>query len=73
MQSGQRSSSDSLGCCSKLPDVRGPRRPRPYDIAGDGRFVIIKGAWANVGADPAPNLIVVQNWFEELKRLVPRN
>lgn len=40
-----------------------------YDAASDGqRFIVIKE-----GASPAwaSELIVVQNWFEELKRLVP--
>jgi serine/threonine-protein kinase len=46
---------------------------RPYDIAPDGRFLIIRSGQADVGVAPAPNLIVVQNWHEELKRLVPVN
>ena len=44
---------------------------RPYDIAPDGRFLIIRSGQAETGRGTAPNLIVVQNWFEELKRLVP--
>ena len=46
---------------------------RPYDITADGRFVIIRRDQADAGGGTAPNLIVVQNWFEELKRLVPVN
>ena len=47
---------------------------RPWDLAPDGRFVIIGSAQADAGASaPAPSLILVQNWFEELKRLVPTN
>jgi serine/threonine-protein kinase len=46
---------------------------RPYDIAPDGRFLIIRSGQADVDGGPASNLIVVQNWFEELKRLVPVN
>jgi hypothetical protein len=42
---------------------------RPYDIGRDGRFVIIRSAEADAGGAPPPSLIVVQNWFEELKRL----
>jgi len=44
-----------------------------YDVAKDGRFLMIKpkGDPASEGAPPT-NLIVVQHWFEELKRLVPR-
>ena len=44
-----------------------------YDVAKDGRFLMIKPK-----GDPAreeavtTNLNVVQHWFEELKRLVPR-
>ena len=47
---------------------------RPWDLAPDGRFVIIGSAQADAGRNaPAPSLILVQNWFEELKRLVPTN
>jgi len=46
---------------------------RPYDIAPDGRFLIIRSAEAETEGTPASNLILVQNWFEELKRLVPTN
>jgi len=44
---------------------------RPYDIAPDGRFFIIRSGQADAVGATASNLIVVQNWFEELKRLVP--
>ena len=47
--------------------------PRSYDIAPDGRFVIIRSAQAAAGGAAASTLIVVQNWTEELKRLVPTN
>jgi serine/threonine-protein kinase len=45
---------------------------RTYDIAPDGqRFLMIKeGDGSNQAAAP-PQVIVVQHWFEELKRLVP--
>jgi hypothetical protein len=43
-----------------------------YDIAKDGRFLMIKPVG---GATPegstAANVMVVEHWFEELKRLVP--
>jgi hypothetical protein len=42
------------------------RRPN-YDVGPDGRFLIIKDV---EGSD---QINVVQNWFEELKRLVPTN
>jgi Tol biopolymer transport system component len=46
---------------------------RPYDIARDGRFLIIGNGGAETGRPTEPSIIVVQNWFEELKRLVPVN
>jgi hypothetical protein len=45
----------------------------PYDITPDGRFLIIRSAEADVDVSEAQNLAVVQNWTEELKRLVPLN
>ena len=43
---------------------------RSYDISADGRcFLAIKAASQQTGAPS--NLVVVQNWFEELKRRVP--
>jgi Tol biopolymer transport system component len=46
---------------------------RAYDIAPDGRFVVIRSGQADAGGDTASNMIVIQNWHEELKRLVPTN
>ncbi len=46
---------------------------RPYDIAPDGRFVIIHSGQTEAAGDTASDMILVQNWFEELKRLVPMN
>ena len=45
---------------------------RPFDVAPDGRLILIK--WAT-GTDPssAATIVIVHNWFEELKRLVPTN
>ena len=43
---------------------------RPWDLTPDGqRFVIIKAD--PVSAQNSPEITVVLNWFEELKRLVP--
>jgi hypothetical protein len=42
-----------------------------YDVARDGRFLMIElpgGLGAN---SPAASIVVVQNWTEELKRRVP--
>ena len=42
-----------------------------YDVSLDGkRFLMIKNAEAQTDATP-PQIVVVQNWLEELKRLVP--
>ena len=47
-----------------------PNPGRTYDIAADGRFLMMKDAGAGGTAAPA-SIIVVQHWVEELKRLVP--
>ena len=39
-----------------------------YDVAKDGRFLMLKTA-----AGAHTSLVIVHNWFEELKRLVPRD
>ena len=39
-----------------------------YDVGKDGRFLMLKTA---AGADTS--LVIVHNWFAELKRLVPRD
>ena len=47
-------------------------RGRTYDVSPDGqRFLMIKEG--GVADEPAPSarLVLVQHWFEELKRLVP--
>jgi eukaryotic-like serine/threonine-protein kinase len=41
---------------------------QPYDVTDDGRFVVIRNDTSD-----APSIVVVQNWFEELKRLAPTN
>jgi serine/threonine-protein kinase len=43
---------------------------RPYDVTPDGRFMIIRRGPEESGGG-APDLKVVLNWFEELRRLVP--
>jgi len=45
----------------------GANFPRTYDVAADGRFLMLKEDQSSAPA----SLVVVQNWFEELKRLVP--
>lgn len=47
---------------------------RMYDVSRDGqRFLLLKGAEGAQQTAPPPQIIVVQNWLEELKRLVPVN
>ncbi len=48
-----------------------PSFPRPYDVSPDGqRFLMIRlGGLTEAGA--RPSIVLVQHWFEELKRLVP--
>ncbi len=47
---------------------------RSYDVAPDGqRFLMIKESGGAEGTSAPPSLILVQNWFEELRRLVPTN
>ncbi|HUF68694.1 MAG TPA: hypothetical protein VMM79_08545 [Longimicrobiales bacterium] len=41
-----------------------------YDVAPDGRFLAIRQRDATVDG-VRDRIIVVQNWFDELKRLVP--
>jgi hypothetical protein len=43
------------------------------DLAPDGRLIMISGGQDESVTRMLPTLILVQNWFEELKRLVPTN
>jgi Tol biopolymer transport system component len=45
--------------------------PDVFDVSADGRFLMIKDAGALDGALAQPEIVIVENWFEELKRLVP--
>jgi eukaryotic-like serine/threonine-protein kinase len=45
---------------------------RTYDVSRDGRkFLMIKEGGGVTQSGPPPSLVVVQNWSEELKHLVP--
>ena len=44
---------------------------RTYDLAPDGRFLMVKEAAMTTEADAELEIILVQHWFEELTRLVP--
>jgi dipeptidyl aminopeptidase/acylaminoacyl peptidase len=47
-------------------------QPPSYDVAWDGRFLMIKPIGGDTEVAPS-QIVVIQNWFEELKRLVPTN
>ena len=54
--------------------IAGGNLGRAYDISPDGqRFLMIKEGGGSDQAAAPPQLIVVQHWHEELKRLVPAN
>ena len=45
---------------------------RSYDVSPDGqRFLMIKEGAGGIETPAPPSMVVVQNWLEELKRLVP--
>jgi hypothetical protein len=53
--------------------VTGGNPGRTYDVSPDGRrFLMVKQG--GVDQTPAPpQIVVVRNWLEELRRLVPVN
>lgn len=70
----QLAGSPSFGAPTPLegvpePDITGNNH-RGYDVLPDGRFIMLL---ANVSgpAGGRPELRLILNWFEELKRLVP--
>lgn len=51
-------------------DTESVRNRRTYEVSFDGRrFLMVKQAPAEQAA--APQIFIVQNWLEHLKRLVP--
>ncbi len=46
---------------------------RTYDVAADGRFLMITTGGQTDDDAPLPQITVVINWFEELKARVPVN
>ena len=45
---------------------------RDYDISPDGeRFLVLKAVAEAPDATVGDRIVIVENWFEELKRLVP--
>jgi eukaryotic-like serine/threonine-protein kinase len=47
------------------------RLTRSYDVAPDGRFLMIQEPGSSSGEAGSASIVVVENWLEELKRLVP--
>jgi hypothetical protein len=45
--------------------------PEMFDVAPDGRFLMLKVEGGDAAATTPDSLIVVQNWTEQLKRRVP--
>lgn len=46
----------------------GRGRARPWDVAPDGRFLMLKDLSR---AESTAHVVVVQNWYQELLELVP--
>ena len=46
---------------------------RGWDVTADGeRFLFVESASGAAGRQTAFEMVLIQNWTEELKRLVPR-
>ncbi len=46
---------------------------RPWDLGEDGRFLMIKESATGQEPQLAPQIVVVENWFQELIERVPIN
>jgi hypothetical protein len=57
----------------ELPMIENAGGVRGFDIMPDGRFVIIRHAQPDGSLAVTPQINFVQNWTEELKRLVLPN
>ena len=44
---------------------------RSYDVAPDGRFLVVKAGTSTTDNSKVGQIILIQNWFDELQRLVP--
>ena len=62
-----------FGRPTALPARTRPGRPwvRHYDIATDGRFIVVRPELSTESDQDRPRMTVVVNWFEELKERVP--
>ena len=50
------------------PDNTGWTRPRSYDVTPDGEHFLLTKL---LGDQPRPRIMVVLNWFEELRAKIP--
>ena len=41
---------------------------RQYHVAPDGRFLMLKDVASEAGDELPPQVVLVQNWFEELRQ-----
>jgi hypothetical protein len=46
-------------------------RPDTYDVAPDGRFLMLKQQSRPEDGPQAATVVIVKNWLDELQRLVP--
>ncbi len=53
--------------------VAAPGGVRQYHVGPDGRFLMMRDATQTTDNENLTQVVLVQNWFEELKRLVPTN
>jgi hypothetical protein len=44
---------------------------RSYDVARDGRFLMLEPPGSAAATAPSAGIVVVQNWTHELERRVP--
>ena len=51
--------------------VTAPNGVRQYHVAPDGRFLMMRDATSTATNDTFAQVVLVQNWFEELKERVP--
>ena len=64
----------TAGTPTALFDARSyiPGGNRSYDVSRDGRrFLMMKNSQPAAQTPTAPRIVVVQNWFEELKARAP--
>ena len=60
-------------CCFAYASETSTAAGRGYDVSPDGkRFLLVKDAGSATQPSNAASIVVVRNWIEELKKLVPR-